>query len=345
MYPVFSQWITLVFSVVLATSGRSYCDPVVELEVLRDIYRSCCQTAQACADWQSLGNSTLGQDGTCRIKGITCNNNLQITGIDASGFGLDCDSQIQELQLLEYLETLDLSNNQLSGIIPHYLSDSLVTLNLDNNELIGSIPISYATHPSLATLSAGNNKLIGLPIEWKSIVYQKGEAPFPLKVLRLAGNDLEGPFPQGLAYYPLLESLDVSNNQLSGEMGPATSEAFQSLKSLNVENNNLRGPIPDWTRYITNLETSGNDFGLPVQPSSPQVGAEETGSSGSGLSGGAIAGIVIGTIIGVCLLVGLGIFGWKKHKSNRVPGQEQKFEKFVENIMSHEKPTTAPPAV
>ena len=107
------------------------------------------------------------------------------------GFGLTCDSQIQELQLLEYLETLDLSSNKLSGIIPHYLSDSLVTLDLDDNELIGSIPVSYATHPSLTTLSAENNKLTYLPIEWRSLVYQKGEAPFPLKVLKLAGNDLE----------------------------------------------------------------------------------------------------------------------------------------------------------
>ena len=142
---------------------------------------------------------------------------------------------------------------------------------------------------------------------------------------------IQGSFPQGLAFYPVLESLDVSNNQLRGEMGPATSEAFQSLRSLNVKNNNLKGTIPDWTRYITNLETSGNEFGLPVQPSSPNFGAEEPSSSGSGLSGGAIAGIVIGTIIGVCLLVGLGIVGWKKYKSNRLPGQEQKFEKY-ENI-------------
>lgn len=120
----------------------------------------------------------------------------------------------------------------------------------------------------------------------------------------------------------------MSNNQLSGEMGPASSEAFQTLKSLNVENNNLRGQIPDWTRYINNIETSGNEFGLPVESSSPQLGAEETSSSGSGLSGGAIAGIVIGTIFGVCLLVGLGIFGWKKYKNNSLPGQEQKFEKY-----------------
>lgn len=297
-----------------------------------------------------LGNDTLVKDiDVCDLNGIECNENSNIIQIDASGtdisyfyrfslmgwfdtpqdsqcqesrskshvsicfgtgFGLECGSQIQQLQLLDHLQRLDLSNNQLTGIIPYYLSESLAHLNLDDNMLVGSIPVPYATHPTLTTLSVSNNKLTDLPVEWEYLVYKKGEAGFPLKYVNVAGNSLEGSFPQGLAFYPLLETLDVSNNQLTGELGPkGYSDAFQSVQSLNVQNNKLQGPIPEWALYISNLSTSGNAFGAFPK--------EDDSTSTSGLSPGAIAGIVIGTILGIGLIFTATIIAWKKYNTRK----------------------------
>jgi len=234
-----------------------------------------------------------------------------------AGFGLTCDSQIQQLQLLEHLERLDVSNNQISGIIPQYLSDTLVELFLDNNSFIGSIPVPYATHPSLTMLSASRNKLTELPLEWTSLIYQKGDASFPLKYINVAGNAIREDFPQGLAFYPLLETLDLSDNQLTGEIGPGyDDDAFQSLTSLNVQDNELEGPLPEWTRYVPNLETRGNNLSPPDQ------------STSSGMSGGAIAGIVIsGTLLAVTLLTIGSIFLWKRYRKDS-------FQKYVDSPSS-----------
>lgn len=237
-----------------------------------------------------------------------------------AGFGLSCDSQIQQLQLLDHLERLDVSNNRLSGIIPHYLSDSLTELYADNNMLIGSIPISYATHPSLVKLSALNNQLTELPIEWTSLVYQEGDPSFPLRYINVADNNIHGSFPQGLAYYPLLEVVDLSNNQLTGNIGPKGNvDAFQSLKSLKVSNNMLEGALPQWTQYVPDLQTPGNN-----------LGPQDTSTS-SGLSGGAIAGIVIGTLVAVVVLIGATVFLWRRHRNDS-------FERYV-CIYLHQRST------
>ena len=222
-----------------------------------------------------------------------------------AGFGLSCDSQIQQLQLLGHLQQLDISNNQISGIIPHYLAESLIRLYTDNNEFIGSIPISYATHPSLSILSASNNQLSELPIEWTSLVYQDGDARFPLRYVNVAGNNIGGPFPQGLAFYPLLETLDLSNNQLTGNIEPQRlNNAFKSLERLNVAENMLEGPLPGWAKHVPDLQIQGTNI------------SSEDQSAASGLSGGAIAGIVIGTIIAVILIVVGIILIWKRYKKD-----------------------------
>lgn len=224
-----------------------------------------------------------------------------------SGFGLSCDSQMQQLQLLDRLEHLDISNNKISGIIPQYLSESLTELYVDNNEFIGSIPIPYATHPSLSVLSASNNQLSELPIEWKALIYQNGDASFPLRYVNLTGNSIKGPFPQGLAFYPLLETLDLSNNNITGDLGPREyDDAFKSLKTLKVVNNMLQGHLPSWTRYVPDLQVEGND-----------ISSLDYQSTTSGLSGGAIAGIVIGTVIAIAVLVIVTVLLWKRYRMDR----------------------------
>jgi Leucine-rich repeat (LRR) protein len=220
------------------------------------------------------------------------------------------------------LESLDISNNQLSGIIPYYLSDSLTALFLDNNSFIGSIPVSFATHPSLHTLSASKNELTDLPSEWTSLIYRKGDAPFPLRYVDVSGNDIGGPFPQGLAFYPLLETLDLSNNRLTGQMGPqGYDDAFQSLKSLKLTGNTLEGPLPEWTRYVPGIQVSNNLSRLEQ-------------SNSSGLSGGAIAGIVLGTLVGVTILIIVAVVVWRQYRKDS-------FERYVSNHTSQSVPCQA----
>lgn len=65
------------------------------------------------------------------------------------------------------LQVLDLSNNTLSGSLPHELPPNLSVLRLFNNSLVGSLPSSWSKLQSMAVLLLDNNELTGtLPAAW-----------------------------------------------------------------------------------------------------------------------------------------------------------------------------------
>ncbi|MDE2751458.1 MAG: leucine-rich repeat domain-containing protein, partial [Gemmatimonadota bacterium] len=64
-----------------------------------------------------------------------------------------------------------------------------------------------------------------------------------LKRLDLSNNELSGEIPSELGALTSLKRLDLSNNYLSGEI-PSESGALTSLEELDLNNNNLSGEIP-----------------------------------------------------------------------------------------------------
>jgi len=142
------------------------------------------------------------------------------------------------------LVSLDLSNNRIAGAIPPSLGSNgvLKYAVLKANRLTGAIPAALATAPNLETLDVKNNSLSRLPAEW--VDGWAGAANSSLVNVRFSFNEVEGPFPAGLAPAPALTFLVVNNNSLSGELPAAPDGLFPALRALNASNNRLSGAIP-----------------------------------------------------------------------------------------------------
>ncbi|CAH9081903.1 unnamed protein product [Cuscuta epithymum] len=95
--------------------------------------------------------------------------------------------ELPDLSNLRSLQELDVSHNQLSGVIPPSLASlpELTIVDVSYNQLTGVIPPSLADLPYLETVDVSNNQLSGV-------------------------------IPQTLAHLPYLTKVDLSNNNLTG---------------------------------------------------------------------------------------------------------------------------------
>ncbi|KAF3432247.1 hypothetical protein FNV43_RR26986 [Rhamnella rubrinervis] len=126
---------------------------------------------------------------------------------------------------LTSLQSLALSNNNLSGMIPQCfgnLSDSLSVLDLRNNSLHGNIPQTLCNDSS------------------------------NLKLIDLSYNQLQGKLPRSLSKCLMLEGLALSNNQLI-DVFPSWLGSLPELKVLTLRSNNLHGEIVGKPKRIPSL--------------------------------------------------------------------------------------------
>lgn len=133
------------------------------------------------------------------------------------------------------VNSLYLSNNQLSGSIPTQLGnlDKLISLELYTNQLIGNIPPELASLSNLQTLYLKYNQLSGnIPLEISNMS--------SLRNLYLSNNQLSGNIPPELASLSNLEHLYLSNNQLSGNI-PQEIGNLSNLERMVLFNNQLSG--------------------------------------------------------------------------------------------------------
>lgn len=106
-----------------------------------------------------------------------------------------------------------------------------------------------------------------------SEVGAEGLIPFVLFVCacrNLSGNNLTGMLNQSVAF-PSIQSMDVSNNQLTGNFPDVISD-WHAIRALDFSRNLFRGRIPDLWTGLTNLvelNVSFNDLEGPI----PREGA------------------------------------------------------------------------
>ncbi|KAH9295118.1 hypothetical protein KI387_038706 [Taxus chinensis] len=192
-----------------------------------------------------LNLSSNALSGVLPIKFGSC------TVVDLSNNNLSGNLSVMRIWG-NYLEMLDLSQNSFTGSLPNDTSQflRLTYLNLSHNALVGPIPSVLGTYSKISTIDLSFNQLNG------PLLMNLFTSP-TLAHLHLSRNNFTGSIPLQdiqpispsasrvpvVTNYSPLESLDLSNNQLSGFI-PREVGAINSLRTLNLAGNQFLGSIP-----------------------------------------------------------------------------------------------------
>ncbi|KAI4370424.1 hypothetical protein MLD38_018778 [Melastoma candidum] len=183
---------------------------------------------------------------------------------------------------LHRLRFLDLSDNQLSGLVPVGVSmiHNMKELYLQGNHLSGSLPNDLGLCPHLTTVDFSNNQLDG-PIP--ESIQQLGS----LVTLRASNNLLSGALPSWVGNLSSLENMDLSGNKLEGNL-PSSIGNLRSLKFLALSDNVIDGSIPTALAYssmLSKIRLRGNRLVGSIPGGLFDLGLEEIDFSHNGLVG------------------------------------------------------------
>ncbi|XVF57065.1 hypothetical protein PTKIN_Ptkin06aG0173600 [Pterospermum kingtungense] len=175
-------------------------------------------------DWKLSSSVAETGSGHCNWTGVWCN---------SRGF----------------VEKLDLSNMNLSGIVSDHIQGlrSLNFLGLCNNGFDTSLPKSLANLTSLKSIDVSSNNFIG------SFPSGLGMAS-GLTYVSASSNNFSGHLPEDLGNATLLESLDFRGSFFVGTI-PSSFKNLQKLKFLGLSGNNLTGKLPRELGQLSSLET------------------------------------------------------------------------------------------
>ncbi|URE00417.1 LRR receptor-like serine threonine-protein kinase [Musa troglodytarum] len=164
-------------------------------------------------------------------------------------------SFLDSLANCTHLRKLDISNNDLSAMLPKSianLSRSLEELDIGGNQIAGSIAEEIGNLISLTKITMWNNLLGG------AIPATLGR-PSGLVLVKLGGNLLVGEIPATLGNLTRLDHLNLGSNELHGSVPPSLGKC--PLNFLDLASNRLNGTVPVQIFYIptlTQLNISGN---------------------------------------------------------------------------------------
>ncbi|KAM5560485.1 receptor-like protein 7 [Rosa sericea] len=209
----------------------------------------------------NLGNNKLDGRIPSSLFNLSSLKQLQLSNNQFSG-------QLLEFANISSLDTVDLSSNNLEGTVPKSIFNlrGLKLLSLSSNNFSGSFPLdSIQQLKNLSSLDLSYNSL--------SISYystNSSQSSFPnITTLKLASGQLRA-FPDFLRNQSKLSSLDLSQNQIPGEI-PNWIWRLSNLRQLNLSYNSLvtlEGPFLNLssTLYILDLHSNQLQGHIPIFP-------------------------------------------------------------------------------
>lgn len=146
---------------------------------------------------------------------------------------------MESLTNCSFLETLDLHDNKLGGILPSSLSNlstGITTFLIAQNRISGNLPADIGNLVNLSTFEAYNNLLTGcLPSSIGKLT--------SLHRLSLQGNRFNGQIPDSLSNLLVLNQLYLQSNMFDGII-PASFGRLVNLQELDLSWNRFSGEIP-----------------------------------------------------------------------------------------------------
>ncbi|XP_062162232.1 receptor-like protein EIX2 [Alnus glutinosa] len=179
-----------------------------------------------------------------------------------------------------YLRTLDLGGNKFSGKLPAWIGESLsylVGLRIRSNLFHGNIPPQLCLLSRLQILDLAHNNFSGaIPqclgnfsgdgyssyynysVQEMLLVSKGREYLYGSSIIRLfhsidlSNNNLSGEIPDNITSSSILVSMNLSMNHMSGRI-PKNIGNLHMLESLDLSMNDLSGPIPESLSSLTFL--------------------------------------------------------------------------------------------
>ena len=210
-----------------------------------DLWTNSWNLSQPMSSWFGVQLSTEGCVVFLDLDGLVDHNISVGAGNNLSG--------ILPNLILDSLEQLILGNNNLSGSIVNFSGmNQLKILDLSNNAITGQIP-DFNAFSGLEVLNLGNNQLAGFVPNFSNLPR--------LVELNVANNNLD--ILQGFTNVGFIASLNISNNNFDEY---PLGDVLANLEELNLSHNQFTGVIPNFemSPRLRILNVSNNRFSFPI---------------------------------------------------------------------------------
>jgi len=212
--------------------------------------------------WYNNTGWTTEQDH-CSWFGITCDEQGYVIEIYLSSNNITGEFPAVSLSSLYNLQRLDLSNNELHGIMAGTSRNSnlmrvndtslffklrdLTHVDLSKNNLSGEVDVLFAPALEYANFSHNNFSTINSFKKFKRSHQTLAICDVSNNLINTSTSDIMMNVP------PNIEEFIVSSNIIHGSL-PTTLEVLPNLRRFNMSLNGLSGELPDFSNSYPNLQ-------------------------------------------------------------------------------------------
>jgi hypothetical protein len=237
----------------------------------------------------------LSDPNPCDWEGVTCEGG-RVTRLALPANRLE-GTLPSRIDLLAYLEQIDLSGNALSGAIPAEMGNllRLSVIDLSDNDLSGPLPERLRILRRLRHLDLHSNRLNGrIPPVLRELV--------SLETLDLSQNRFTGPVPAGLGRLTRLVTLRLDQNELRGPL-PMELSALRALSTFTFGQTGLAElPDPAFQSWLSGIDRLNRTHVLHTEVVTHAGGGNLPLAALASM--GTFGGVLVGTLLALMPFLG-----------------------------------------